>query len=70
MSYPNKLCLHEVDSKCHRCTDRYVGCHNSCLDYAEFQQKLEEVKKKEKLDIDNNINKSNGWYYLRTKRRN
>lgn len=69
MVYPNKLCLHEIDSKCHKCTNRYVGCHNECPDYDEFRKNLMLVKSKEKLEKEQSKLGSSGWYYLRNGRK-
>jgi hypothetical protein len=30
-----------VKSPCKNCTDRCIGCHTTCGDYAEYKQELE-----------------------------
>lgn len=36
-----------VMSPCKGCTDRCIGCHSTCGDYAIYKQKLEENRAKQ-----------------------
>ena len=35
-----------IESKCRTCTNRYPACHDSCEDYKEYKNKLENFKEK------------------------
>lgn len=43
-----------IDSPCKGCEHRFVGCHSECLQYAEFWDKImeirEEIKKKSVIE--------------------
>ena len=34
-----------MKTPCMNCTARNLGCHGKCKDYAEYKQKLDELKK-------------------------
>ena len=34
-----------IMSPCKNCTDRCIGCHTTCGDYAEYKQELERRRK-------------------------
>lgn len=46
-------------SPCKDCTDRCIGCHSTCGDYAEYKKKLEENRKK--INAENDEKR---FYYL------
>lgn len=35
-----------IDSPCHGCPRRFVGCHSVCPDYAKFRAKVDAVNEK------------------------
>lgn len=43
-----------IMSPCKNCTDRCIGCHTTCGDYAEYKQELErrrtEIKKENETE--------------------
>lgn len=41
-----------VKSPCQNCTDRCIGCHTTCGDYAIYKQHLEEARAKEKAEAE------------------
>ncbi len=46
-------------SPCKDCTDRCIGCHSACGDYAEYKKKREENRKKINAE-----NEERRFYYL------
>ena len=32
---------------CRDCTNRFVGCHSSCADYAEYRTRVDSARKEE-----------------------
>lgn len=42
----------EMNTPCKDCSTRSLGCHGKCKDYAEYKQKLDELKKaKDKANV-------------------
>ena len=39
-----------IMSPCQNCTDRCIGCHTTCGDYAEYKQELERRREEVKAE--------------------
>lgn len=39
-----------IKNKCHKCTDRKLGCHTYCEDYKEFVSYLARIKEIERKE--------------------
>lgn len=47
-----KIIMLEMKTPCMNCSTRSLGCHGKCKDYAEYKQRLDELKKaKDKANV-------------------
>lgn len=51
----------QIRCSCQGCTKRYLGCHDSCEEYKDYQKRLTEIKNKKNLDT--NRGKNTAWAY-------
>jgi len=51
---------------CYKCQEREIGCHAHCGKYREFQKRNEEIRKKKRLDHENN----DGWQFIKKRKKN
>lgn len=52
--------MNRKDPPCYRCTDKYLGCHDSCPDYQEWseqQHKWKEAREKKEYEIHQYMNR-------------
>ena len=41
-----------IQGPCHHCPDRKVGCHSECHRYKVYQEQIDDLKKKKRVEND------------------